>query len=100
MSAASLYRWRRRQDDRAGLIPGRAVEPRADPALRTQVAAAHDATLAEPCAQWATSQGDVVSVVAMRRSSNARLSRRDQQPYQIRAHPWPLGQRLVAACRA
>ncbi len=74
VSLSSLYRWRRRQDDGLTLTPGRtsgrprAIGPRAEPALRAQVAAQPDATLAEHCVQWQVAQGDAVSVAAMHRA--------------------------------
>lgn len=74
VSLSSLYRWRRRQAAGAGLTPGRssgrprAIGPRAETALRAQVAAAPDATLAEHCAQWQADQGAAVSVAAMHRA--------------------------------
>jgi transposase len=74
VSLSSLDRWRRRQDAGLSLTPGRssgrprAIGPSGETALRAQVAATPDATLAEHCAQWQAEQGDAVSVAAMHRA--------------------------------
>ena len=51
---------------RPGGRPG--IGPAQYPALRAQLAAAPDATLAEHCATWATAQGSAVSVSTMWRT--------------------------------
>src|SRR4051794_29612452 len=51
----------------------RVIAPAAEPALRAQLAAAPDATLAEHAAQWATDQGVTVSITTVHRAI-ARLS--------------------------
>lgn len=70
---ATVERYVRRQ--REGRLPPRRSPGRparigreAEPALRAQLAAAPDATLAEHCAQWAQDQGRVVSVTTMHRA--------------------------------
>lgn len=74
VSVSSLHRWRRRRAAGGGLTPGRSPgRPRAIPvaaeaALRAQVAASPDATLAEHCAQWQTAHDETVSVAAMSRA--------------------------------
>ena len=74
VSGSSLYRWRRRQGAGIGLTPGRssgrprAIAPEAEAALRAQVVATPDATLAEHCARWQTTHGDGISVAAMQRA--------------------------------
>lgn len=74
VSPSSLRRWKAKQAVGASLAPGaspggpRKIGATAEPALRAQVAASPDATLAEHCAQWvATGQG-TVSVSTMRRA--------------------------------
>src|SRR4051812_17325756 len=51
-------------------IPGRprAIGPAAEPALRAQVQAAPDATLAEHCTTWAQPHGVRVSLTTMHRA--------------------------------
>ncbi len=51
---------------RPGGVP--AIGPAQYPALRAQLAAVPDATLAEHCATWATAQGSAVSVSTMWRT--------------------------------
>ena len=74
VSRSSLSRWRAQQRTTGTLAPGRSPgRPRAIPAeqeraLVAQVAAVPDATLAEHCAQWATSQGVPVSPPTMGRT--------------------------------
>jgi transposase len=50
--------------------PGRqrVIPPAAEPALRAQLTAAPDATLAEHAAQWATDQGIAASVTTVHRA--------------------------------
>ena len=73
VSEASLYRWRRQQRTQGAVTPGQSTgRPRKIPitgeaALRTQVAAQPDATLAEHCAQWADRYGVAVSLATMSR---------------------------------
>ncbi|MFI4928306.1 MAG: helix-turn-helix domain-containing protein [Burkholderiales bacterium] len=70
---ATVERYVRRQ--RTGALaprssPGRParIGPAEQPALRAQLAAAPDATLAEHCARWAAGRGARVSVATMRRA--------------------------------
>jgi transposase len=70
---ATVERYLRRA--RAGALaprssPGRParIGPAAWPALRAQLAAAPDATLAEHCDRWAAEQGARVSVATMQRA--------------------------------
>ena len=79
VSASTVHRWQRRVRGGASLVPGRAPgralligTPQED-ALRGQVAAHPDATLAEHCARWATDHGVRVSRATMCR----RLTRLD-----------------------
>jgi transposase len=73
VSEASLYRWRRQQRTRGAVTPGqssgraRKIPATQEAALRAQVAAQPDATLAEHCAQWAATHGVVVSLATMSR---------------------------------
>src|SRR5215212_12184529 len=59
ISRRTQRRWARQQADRGTLAPGRStgrppkIAQAAYPALRAQVVAAPDATLAEHCARWA-----------------------------------------------
>ena len=72
VSARTLRRWRQRQQQGASLepghAPGRALTIGSDQwdAVRTQVAAAPDATLAEHCDRWAAEQGVRVSPATFR----------------------------------
>src|SRR5215218_3303698 len=73
VSSRTLRRWRGQRD--AGWVappprPGRPrrIGPGAEAALRAQVAAHPDATLADHCARWAREQGAVVSVATMCRA--------------------------------
>jgi transposase len=74
VSVASLYRWRTRLQTCGDLTAGRssgrprAIPPGAEAALRAQVAAAPDATLAEHCARWQVETGEVVSRAALHRA--------------------------------
>ena len=76
VSASSLSRWQRQQRTRGDLTPGqstgrpRAIPAAQDTALRAQVAAQPDATLAEHCVQWATTHGVHVSLATMGRALN------------------------------
>lgn len=74
VSPSSLGRWKRKQTAGASLTPGaspggpRKITTDDEPALRAQVAATPDATLAEHCAQW-TADGHVpVSLSTMGRA--------------------------------
>ncbi len=73
VSPNSISRWKRKQAAGASLEPGRAPGPRHkvshddEPALREQVAAHPDATLAEHCAMWSQTHG-VLSVPTMSRT--------------------------------
>ncbi len=74
VSPSSLRRWKQKQAAGASLDPGtspggpRKVATDDEPALRAQVAATPDATLAEHCAQW-TADGHVpVSLSTMGRA--------------------------------
>lgn len=74
VSAKSLYRWREKATLGLSLEPtlppgnARKVGPADEAALRAQVAARPDATLAEHCAQWAAEGHAVISVSAMCRT--------------------------------
>jgi transposase len=65
VSTSSLRRWKRKQAAGASLEPGhspggpRKITADAEAALRAQVAATPDATLAEHCAQWAAGHSPV-----------------------------------------
>ena len=71
VSARTLRRWRHRQQHGQSLTPGHApgraltISPDQWDALRVQVAAHSDATLAEHCDHWATEQGVRVSPATM-----------------------------------
>jgi len=73
VSLSSFSRWRARQRTTGDVAPGRSPgRPRSIPtaqedAVRTQVAAQPDATLAEHCAAWATGHGVRVSTTTMSR---------------------------------
>ncbi len=73
VSPRSLARWRGRRAERGSAAPtprpGRAplVPPGQYPALRAQVAAHPDATLAEHCDHWAAATGVRVSAATMSR---------------------------------
>jgi transposase len=74
VSLSSLYRWKRKQGMGMPLAPGtspggpRKITVADEPALRTQVAAAPDATLAEHCAHWAAAGHVAVSEATMSRA--------------------------------
>jgi transposase len=74
VSPSSLRRWKQKQAAGASLDPGtspggpRKITPDDEPALRAQVAATPDATLAEHCAQWATAGHVAVSLSTMGRT--------------------------------
>ncbi|HEV2125596.1 MAG TPA: transposase [Chloroflexota bacterium] len=74
VSSRSLQRWRRKADAGMALGPGTspgrppAVTLDEDEALRAQVTASPDATLAEHCAQWAAAGYASVSVPTMCRT--------------------------------
>jgi transposase len=79
VSLKSLQRWKGKQANGQSLEPGvspggpRKIGPEEEEALAAQVAAHPDATLAEPCAQWAADGHAVVSLATMSRA----LSRQD-----------------------
>jgi len=70
----TMRRWQQQRRETGSVAPQRRLGRRrhigatAEPALRAQVAAHPDATLAEHCACWATAQGVAVSVATMSRS--------------------------------
>ena len=74
ISQRSLRRWRQwvreRGDvqDRPRSGRPRAIPPAAEAALRAQVAAHADATLAEHCARWAATHGVAVSPATLSRA--------------------------------
>lgn len=74
VSPSSLRRWKRKQAAGASLAPGtspggpRKIPVADDPALRAQVAAHPDATLAEHCAQWTAAGHVPVSAATMSRA--------------------------------
>jgi transposase len=71
VDATTVRRWRQRQARGESLAPRHApgrvplIGPDQYDALRAQVAAHPDATLAEHCARWAAEQGQAVSVPTM-----------------------------------
>lgn len=73
ISRRTLARWRQRLAHNGSLAPGRSpgrppkVPADQTDALRAQVAAAPDATLAEHCARWAAARGVRVSPAALSR---------------------------------
>ncbi len=70
----TIRRWqqRRRETGTVAATPRRGrrrhIGPQAEPALREQVEAHPDATLAEHCAYWAAAQGVAVSPATMSRA--------------------------------
>lgn len=74
ISQSSVWRWRARAADGQPLDPQhspggpRKIGPDDEAALRTQMAATPDATLAEHCAQWQAIRGVRVSVATMGRA--------------------------------
>ena len=73
ISRRTLARWRQRVAHGGALVPGqspgrpRKIRPDQTDALRTQVAADADATLAEHCARWEADHGVRVSPATMSR---------------------------------
>lgn len=71
---STIVRWRQRQRATGSVAalprPGRTprIGPYHAPALRAQVAAAPDATLAQHCARWAAEEGVALSVATMSRA--------------------------------
>lgn len=74
VSPSSLGRWKRKQTAGASLDPGvspggpRKIPVADEPALRAQVAATPDATLAEHCAQWTADGHAPVGLSTMSRA--------------------------------
>lgn len=74
VSPSSVHRYRRRVAAGASLEPGtspggpRKIGPADEAALRAQVAASPDATLAEHCATWTAAGHVPVSVATMSRA--------------------------------
>jgi transposase len=74
VSPSSLRRWKRKQAAGESLEPGtspggpRKIGPDEEAALRAQVAAAPDATLAEQCVQWTAAGHALVSLATMSRA--------------------------------
>jgi transposase len=74
VSPSSLRRWKRKRAAGGSLDPGaspggpRKITTFDEPALRTQVAATPDATLAEHCTQWAADGHVPVSISTMSRA--------------------------------
>lgn len=70
----TMRRWQQQRRETGSVAPKRRlgrrrhIGPEAEAALRTQVAAHPDATLAEHCARWATEQGVSVSTATMSRA--------------------------------
>lgn len=77
ISRRTQRRWARQQADRGTLAPGRSpgrppkIAPGARPALRAQVLAHPDATLADHCARWVATTGVAVSTATMARHLRA-----------------------------
>lgn len=74
ITTRTLRRWRQRRASGQSLAPGQSpgrppvIPPHQHAALRAQVAAHPDATLAEHCQRWQTAQQVSVSVAAMART--------------------------------
>ncbi len=74
VSPSSLGRWKAKQAAGVSLTPGvstggpRKITPDDEPALRAQVAATPDATLAEHCAQWSAAGHVAVGLSTMSRA--------------------------------
>jgi transposase len=74
VGTSTVTRWRRQRAGTGSLAPaprpGRTprLGPAQDPALRAQVAAHPDATLADHCGRWAREQAVAVSVATMSRA--------------------------------
>jgi transposase len=74
VSPSSVHRWKRKAAAGASLEPGRSpggprkIGAAEEAALRAQVAAHPDATLAEHCAQWAAAGHPTVSRATMSRA--------------------------------
>lgn len=74
VGTSTITRWRQQRAMTGGLVPkprpGRPprIGPEQADALRRQVVAASDATLAEHCAQWARDHGVTLSVAGMSRA--------------------------------
>ena len=74
VSPSSLRRWKQKQTAGASLDPGaspggpRKITADDEPALRAQVAATPDATLAEHCTQWMAGGHIPVSISTMDRA--------------------------------
>lgn len=74
VSVSSVHRWRRKAAAGASMEPGtspggpRKVGPAEEDALRAQVAAHPDATLAEHCARWAADGHAEISRATMSRA--------------------------------
>ena len=70
----TMRRWQQQRRETGTVAPqrrlgrNRAIGLDAEPALRAQVAAHPDATLAEHCARWAADHGVVVSAATMSRA--------------------------------
>ena len=70
----TMRRWQQQRRTTGHVAPKprlgrrRRIGPTAEPALRAQVAADPDATLAEHCTHWAATQGVTVSVATMSRA--------------------------------
>ena len=70
----TIRRWRQQQRETGSVAPRprpgrqRRIDAAVEPALRAQVRAHPDATLAEHCAQWAAAQGVAVSTATMARA--------------------------------
>ena len=70
----TIRRWRQQRRETGTVAPKRrlgrrrVIGPTAELALRAQVAAHPDATLAEHCARWAAAHGVTVSIATMSRA--------------------------------
>jgi transposase len=70
----TIRRWRQQRRETGSVAPKRRlgrrrmIGPAAESALRAQVAAHPDATLAEHCARWAATHGVTVSLATMSRT--------------------------------
>ena len=74
VSEATIKRYLKRRRATGSLVPGRSpgrppeIPPEQYPALRAQIAAHADDTLAQHCATWQTAQGDSLTIWALRRA--------------------------------
>ena len=74
VSEATIKRYLKQRRETGDLTPGRSpgrtpeIPPGQYPALRAQIAARPDDTLAQHCATWQAAQGDALTIWALRRA--------------------------------